>query len=310
MDLFSSSGNITWRVLIIFSLAIFGVVARKCSFIREEARMSFADVMLNITLPPLIFVSMTADVNWGRLMAGMIAPGISLLLVILISAGVMLFGRRSSMTADRLKTFRILCAMPNSGFIGFPVVFSIWGSQGLTYAVLYDVGTTVAFCSIAMMIMRGGRLWSENWKSLLSPSLMAVICGLLINWMGIKIPDLILAPLRIMGDATVPLAMLMMGYTLGGLKLGFNSLTWELGLVCFFKLLLYPLLAYLLMLPFHINPLVKTIIIIEAAMPSMASTTVLVEKFSGDGEFAAEGILATSLLSIFTIPLIATFLAF
>ncbi len=310
MDLFVSSVDITWRVLIVFSLAIFGIIARKCGFLREEARMSFADVMWNITLPPLVFVSMTADVNWGRLMTGMIAPAVALLLVILLSFGGMVLGRRLSLTADRLKTFQILCAMPNSAFIGFPVVLSIYGHQGLAYAVLYDVGTTVAFCSIAIMIMRGGGDWGENWKSLLSPALVAVICGLFINWLGIKIPPLILAPLRIMGDATVPLAMLLMGYTLGGLKLGFNSLTWELGLVCLLKLLLCPILAYLVLLPLPITPLVKTVIVLETAMPSMASTTVLVEKFKGDGEFAATGILATTVFSIFTIPLVAIFLAF
>ena len=308
MDIFGSAANVTWRVLIIFSLALFGVVARKCGFLREEARSSFADVMLNITVPPLIFVSMTTDMNWGRLAAGMAAPAIALGLIGLVSAGTLALGKGLALRGDRLKTFRILCAMPNSGFIGYPVVLSIWGHRGLSYAVLYDSGTTIAFCSIAMMIMQSGRGRGDNWRNLLNPALAAVVCGLLVNWAGIKIPALITAPLQIMGDATVPLAMLLMGYILGGLKLRVATFNRELAVVCFFKLIIYPALAYLIMLPFHLDPLVRTVIIVEAAMPSMASTTVLVEKFGGDGELAATGILATTMLSVFTIPIIAFFL--
>jgi predicted permease len=305
MNFFASLANVSLRVLIVFSLTLFGIIARKSGFLREEATTSFADVMLNITLPPLVFVSMTDDVNYDWLASGLIAPVISLLLVTVVSVGTMVFRKRSLINADRFKTFQILSAMPNSGFIGFPVILSIWGRQGLIYAVLYDVGTTIAFCSIAMLMMTNEGIKGKSWKALINPSFAAVICGLVLNWMGIKIPGVMITPLKLMGDATVPLAMLLMGYILGGLKFGVNLITWELGAVCFLKLICYPFFAYLLLLPFHINPLVRAVIIVEAAMPSMASTTVLIEKYGGDGEFAATGILATTILSIFTIPLIA-----
>ena len=49
------------------------------------------------------------------------------------------------MSTDRFRTFLVLCAMPNTGFIGFPVVFSVLGSEGLAYAVLFDLGVNIAF---------------------------------------------------------------------------------------------------------------------------------------------------------------------
>ena len=110
-------------------------------------------------------------------------------------------------------------------------------------------------------------------------------------------------PLRIMGNATTPLAMLTMGYLLAGLGVRKDAITLELGAVVLCKLVLYPLLAYLLMLPFNLDPLVRTVSVMVAAMPSMASTPVFVEKYGGDSDFAVTGVFVTTLLSIVTIPL-------
>lgn len=309
MGISISTMSIFWRVLTIFSLTIFGVVARKSGSFREEARESVANIIMNITLPSLIFVSMTSDITWERLVLGAATPLIGLLLVLLMMAVTALLGRWISVTDERRGTFMVLCSMPNSSFIAFPVVLSIFGQEGLAYAVLYDIGVTIAFCSAAILALQNGVIEKGSWKALINPSLVAMILALLVNRMGLSIPELVLVPFRIMGDATVPLAMLLMGYLLAGLGLRSNAISLELGVALVCKLLLYPLLAYLLMLPFNLDPLVRTVIIMEAAMPSMASAPVLVEKYGGDGEFAVTGVFVTTLLSMVTIPLVVGLLA-
>ena len=82
-----------------------------------------------------------------------------------------------------------------------------------------------------------------------------MIGGLIVNKLGLKIPELILEPLKVMGSATIPLAMLLMGYMIAGIKIKRKSFNYELGLVCVFKLLIYPLMAYLLIFPLKLNPL-------------------------------------------------------
>jgi predicted permease len=98
--------------------------------------------------------------------------------------------------------------------------------------------------------------------------------------------------------------MLIMGFLLSGLKVNWGMLDRDLVLVCVCKLLLSPLLAYVLMLPFDLDPMVRIVALMQAAMPSMASTPVLVEKYGGDGDFAVTAVFVTTLLSMVTIPLI------
>ena len=308
MDVFVATTDIFWRVLVVFSLALFGIAARKSDVFKEEAKQSLADIMLNITLPPLIFVSMTVDITWKKLLSGIVSPFIALALVGLMIIVAKALGKLVTMMPQRRGTFSILCAMPNTAFIGFPVILSILGQEGLAYAVLYDIGITIAFCSVAILALKGGLIQKGSWKLLINPSLIATVFGLFINKLGIKIPDLVLEPLKIMGNATVPIAMLLMGYMLGGLQFQSKAVNFELAMVCICKLLLYPLLAYLMMLPFNIDPLVRTVVIIESAMPSMASTPVLTQKYGGDSEFAVTAIFITTLLSVITIPLMVYFL--
>ena len=302
MEVSALTTDIFWRVLVVFSLVFFGIVARKTGAFREEAKDSLAQIMLNITLPPLVFVSMTADITWERILSGAVSPLIALALVGIMLVITKFLSRLVRMKPERRGTFSVVSAMPNTAFIGFPVILAVLGQEGLAYAVLYDIGITLAFCSLAIMALKGGGLEEGSWKSLLNPPLITSVLGLFINRLGLKIPELIFEPLKIMGNATVPLAMLLVGYTLCDLKFDHKVIDLELVMVCIVKLLLYPFFAYLVTLPLNLDPLVRTVIVMQAAMPSMASTPVLTQKYGGDSEFAVTSIFVTTLLSMFSIP--------
>lgn len=296
--------TIIWRILMVFSLALFGVIARKTGILREEAKPSIIDIMLYIALPPLIFVSMATELTWDMLVSGISLPFLSLAVILIMFLFASILGRLKLVTEKRKRTMAVLCAMPNTGFMGFPVVFAVLGETGLAYAVLYDVGVTIAFCSVAIMALQGRSVQKGSWRGLINPALIATVLAIASNWLRVEIPEVVLTPLQIMGNATIPLAMLIMGYLLSGLKVNWRMLDRDLALVCFCKLLLSPLVAYLLMLPLNLNPVVRMVVLMQAAMPSMSSTPVLVEKHGGDGEFAVMAVFLTTILSVITIPLI------
>lgn len=306
MDLSLSGWQVIERVFEIFILMLFGVFGRKFGFIREEARESLGDMMLNVAFPPLIFGSMVSDIHWESSAIWWIIPLISFLLVFIGIVIISIVGRFLPLPADRVGTFTILVTMPNTAFIGFPVVFSLFGKEGLAYAVFYDFGITIAFFTIAIMVLKGGERRKDWWRVLVNPPLLAVILGLFVNRSGLKLPALVMEPLEIMGSAALPLAMLLMGYMIGGVHFSLKSMNLDLIMVCLGKLLLYPLLAWLGLSPFKLDPVFREVILMEAAMPSMASTAVLVQKYGGDESFAASGTFLTTLFSMITIPLLVS----
>lgn len=303
MELSLYGGKVVERVLVIFILMLFGIIGRRSGLIKEEAQESLGDVMLNLTLPPLIFVSMVSDINFERLAIGWLLPLVSFIMVLI---GVFIankLGKLLSISQGCLGTFKILCSMPNTAFIGFPIILSLLGKEGLAYAVLFDFGITVAFFSVAILVLEGEK-GEFNWLSALkNPPFLAVIVGLIVNKLNLEIPGLIMEALQTMGNTTTPLAMLIMGSMIAGVKFSIKSFDLKLVAVCFFKLCIYPLLAVIILAPLRLDPLIRAVIIIETAMPSMASTPVLVQKYGGDETFAASGTFLTTLCSVFTIPL-------
>lgn len=296
------------KILTFFVLGIFGVIAREFGFIKEEAISSFTNIVLYITLPSLIFVSMTNDVKWDYLIQGMFTPIICIVLILIIMLLALFFGRLISVRAEKIGTFMVLSSMPNSGFLGFPIVFSIFGKEGLIYAILFDFGVTIAFFTIAIMVLRRGFLLDKSLKIFTNPVLIVVILGLIVNGLGIKIPNPLVESVKILGNATIPIIMLVIGYRLAGIKFKMNTINLELITISFVKLIFYPCIAYILLLYLNINPLVKAIIIIESAMPSMASTSVLVQKYGGDMNLVTTAVFFTTIMSIFSIPFILKFL--
>ena len=304
MELSLAGLKVIERILGIFILMLFGIIGRKFNLINEATRKSLGEIILNLALPPLIFISMVYDIHWDRLVIGWTLPVISLLLVLIGVFFASKVGPLLSVPQDSLGTFMILCSMPNTAFIGFPLIFSLLGKEGLAYAVLFDFGVTIAFFSVAILILKGPKNQFSWWKALVNPPLLAVVAGLIANKLNLKIPELIKEPMEIMGNATIPLAMLLMGYMIAQTKFSLKSVDRKLIVVCLFKLLICPLLALIILVPLKLDPSISAVILIETAMPSMASAVVLVQKYGGDENLAASGTFLTTLVSIFTIPFV------
>ncbi|MDD3655517.1 MAG: AEC family transporter [Atribacterota bacterium] len=292
------------KILTFFTLGMFGVIARRFGYIEEKARSSFTDIVLYITLPSLILVSITNDVKWDDLIKGIFAPLISISLVLIIMAFSFYLGKLIFIKKETIGTFMVLSSMPNSGFLGFPIIFSFFGKEALIYAILFDFGITIAFFSIAIIVLRKELCLEKSVKILLNPAFVSVVLGLIINKFEIPIPNTLFESLNILGDATIPIIMLIMGYTLAGVQLKKETMNYELISVSFIKLIICPCIAYILLLYLNINPLVKSVIIVETAMPTMASASVLVQKYGGNLELATTATFLTTLLSIVTIPFI------
>ena len=296
------------KILIFFVLGIFGVIARKFGFIKEEGTSSFMNIVLYITLPSLIFVSMTSDVKWDYFIQGMFIPITSIILILIILLFAFFLGQLISVRTEKIGTFMILSSMPNSGFLGFPIVFSIFGKEALVYAILFDFAATIAFFTIGIIVLRRGFLLDKSLKMFSNPALIVVILGLTVNGFGIKIPNTLVESLNILGNATIPIIMLVIGYRLADIKFKMNTINLELITITFIKLIFFPYIAYIILLYLNIDPLVKAVIIIESAMPSMMATPVLVQKYGGDMNLTTTAISFTTLMSIFSLPFIFKFL--
>ncbi len=296
--------DILGRVGAIFSLMGFGVLAKVFKVLDDDARPSLAGLVIYITTPSLIFSTMSGDLTLETLKVGWPLPLLAMVLVLTGSLVSRIYGKFAKLSSENLRVFQVLCMIPNTAFMGYPISYALFGSQGFIYAVLYDLGASILIWTLAISILSGKVGEGIDLRKLMNPAIIAIFAGLGVRLLSIEIPELVLEPLRIMGSATVPLAMLLVGSRLTEAVSSEEFISGTFVALSIIRLFLMPGIAFTLGTLFNLSPVVKGILILETAMPAMASTPILAEKYGGDPKYAASGVFITTLLSLVTIPLI------
>jgi predicted permease len=198
----------------------------------------------------------------------------------------------------------------NVGFIGYPVVASIFGHQAVFYAAVLNVVNTFAVFTVGTMLITGvnemeGKRFQK--KVLYSTPMLSAYLSMVIVALGIdNIPEAISKPLTMIGNITVPGALMIIGSTMAQLSgramLG-NVTVYATSL---FRLVLIPLAFYWLFTWMGYDPYVVNINTVIIAMPVATYGTILCLINNRDTTLMTELTFTTTIISMVTIPLLAS----
>jgi hypothetical protein len=168
------------------------------------------------------------------------------------------------------------------------------------------VGFDIIFWSVGTYFIFRKKGEQLKLKSIFTPPIIATILALIFVYSGMAkfIPQVLLSPVKMIGDTSFVLSMLILGCWLARIDTASlrNKLTVVLEASAL-KLLVVPLIFLFLTIKFDISSLFGLFIIIQAAMPSAVSLPIIVNLHKADSEFVSQGVLITHIFSIFTIPL-------
>ena len=114
--------------------------------------------------------------------------------------------------------------------------------------------------------------------------------------------------LAFVGDVTVPLSLLFVGSLLAGLPMGRMLLSPRLWMLTVIRLLVLPAALCWLLRALGFDPLVLGVTVVQMAMPTAVTGSLLSMEYGGDTECMAQATFLTTLASIVTIPLVAALL--
>ena len=109
----------------------------------------------------------------------------------------------------------------NTGFMGFPVTLALFGNDILYLIVLLNVVHTFylyPFGSIQLSIgdsSEGGFNCKNSLKNAANPCAVAAILGIICLFTGLKLPNVLFRSMDMIGDATVPISLLIVVMQLG-----------------------------------------------------------------------------------------------
>jgi hypothetical protein len=186
----------------------------------------------------------------------------------------------------------------NAGNMGIPLALFAFGQAGLQRATLLFVMCTFLQYSLGIYILQGRGNWIEIFRL---PLIYATLAGLSCNLMQIKIPELLLQPIVMLGQATIPIMLISLGYRLHEVE----SLQWghAVGgaLLRIFGGFAVASTAVNVIGAEGVN---RQVLLLYGALPAAVINFILTEKYRQDPGLAASIVVLSTFISVLTIPIV------
>lgn len=297
--------NIITQMLILLLLVVAGFISNKCGLTGGDFDRRLSNFIINISCPCLILSSVMGDTIPD---SSLIVP---LLLVGFVTYAV-LFGvswllpRYFVRQADVRGMYSFMLMFGNVGFIGYPVVASIFGHQAVFYASLLNVPNTLFIFVVGTVFVLGdGQKMRFNPRTLYCPGMIASYLSIAIVALGWEsVPRVVAEPLRLLGNITVPGALLVIGSSMAQIGRHHVLGSPRTYVMAAFRLLAIPVAVYMLSRAVGVDETVNRINTVLIGMPVASYGTMFCLKYGRDEGEMVRGTLITTILSVVTIPLL------
>lgn len=213
-------------------------------------------------------------------------------------------GRLLKMEKDAQGALSLTTVMMNVGNFGLPLAFFAFGQEGLDVSVLTFVIFNIPLGTLAIVIAQGSRvpLRQALANACKIPIFHAVILAFLFKGAGIVVPAFLLGPIDLLGQAAVPLMLVLLGMQLARTRLlvqpGFLSL------VACIRLLLAPLVAWGLSGLLDLQGLTRSVVVLQTSTPAAVLPLLYSLRFGTRPDLVAGAIFVTTLLSAVSLTII------
>ena len=291
------------QMVVLFILLAVGFIGGKVKLISVDASKFLSKIVINITSPCTILSSVLSgevNITTGATMVFLLISFIAHFLFILVSipAARVLGGDKSNRGL-----YSYMAAFGNTAFMGFPVIIAIFGNASAFYVALFNIPFFLLTFSVGIMLIsgKGGKF---DPKVLVSPMIVSAIVAIVVAVSGLKAPVVITEPIRLLGNITTPGSMLVIGSTLARVSFKEVFSEWRLYPVALLKLVILPVLTWLVFKNFVSSAMLLGVIVILAGMPTAAMAAMVAIEYGGNERIASGGVSMTTLLSGATIPLV------
>ena len=310
-------------ILTLFFLMICGYICRKTKIIDDKASKALSRLIVSIGQPMMIIGALN-NVKFSKenLTIGWQVLLISLVMHLLMAAMAFLICRPMKKgNFDRAKIFEFSLVFANAGFIGFPILDSIFGNGiGSFMGAFYVVFFNIFIWTWGIMILARER---DDIK--LTPKKIFINYGTVPCAIGILLFLLqpyivppagsVLAPaydalsqfFNYLGSLCTPISVLVTGALLATMPLSDMFKNGRLYLHSGIKLLVFPVVLCLLAKLVGLNDTYVLLVTAMAGVPSAAMVTMLAELHDIEPGYASQSVGMTSILSTATLPLVMLF---
>lgn len=291
-------------MVVLFIIVVLGYALCRLGYMGDKFDKKLSSIVIDVTCPALVLSSTMGEMPDRTLILPLV--GVGFLTYVLLLVFGFFVPRFISKKRDEQGMIGFALMFANVGFIGYPIVSSIFGAKAVFYAALLNMPNTFFIFTAGVMLVRGEYSIKQlNYKLLFSPSMIVAIVAALLVAFDIHTPDIVARPVTMVGNITVPASLMIIGSAMARLPLREIMGNTKVYVTSLLRLVVVPLIVYLLFMQCGVNPLVNQINTIVIAMPVGSLGTMFCMKYGRNPALMTEATFITTVGSIITIPLIS-----
>lgn len=295
--------NILYEIIALIALILLGYFCFKIKLFNPQSSQVISTLILNVSFPALIVVSMNRKYSSDLLQNSLALIGLSIIIYLSLILIAELWGRYTKKAHCQSSVLKWITIFGNCSFMGFPVVHAIYGDLGVFYAAVFNMFYIFLMFSYGIAILQRGAAKSSAIR-LLNPGLVATIIGFVLFISKVSLPYVILRPIQMIGDTTIPLALLATGISLAQIPLKELIRPIDIWASAFIRLIGLPLVILLILIPFHFNQYLIAIPTILLGTPTALTAGVFALNYGCDDQLASKGVVLSNFLAIITMPIL------
>ena len=309
------SSSVFFKLLAIFVVVAIGWVVGKLRWLGDanngsDPARTLANAAYYIFVPALLFRT-TARIDFATMpWRTLLAVFVPLVLMLLAVYATQRFGRRSEHTSAVPAVRAISASFGNTVQVGIPMAAALFGESGLAIhlaivslhaLVLLTLSTALVELDLARAKAALGELDTHLGQTLLStarntiihPVVLPVLIGLTWNGLGLPIPTVADEILQTLGQAVVPLCLVLIGMSLA--YYGVQGAAFGALVVSGLKLLVLPALVLgVAHWGFQLDGVPLAVVVMMAALPVGSNALIFAQRYRTlEAETTAATVLST-----------------
>lgn len=292
-------------------LLFIGYISGVRKVVSHSAIKDLTNLLIDVSIPCTIVVSMIRPFS-EKLVEDAVEVIIIAIIYHLVVAGVSYYITKF-LKVDEKKVGSWIFAMvfSNNGFIGYPLMFALYGKDGLFIMVMANIIQNIFIFSLGIKLITLNYNLKDkvNFRQIIfTRQNLAVVIGMVIYFTQMSIPGPVNQLLNYVSNLTVPLSMMIVGLSLS--KYDFKEMFTdkEAYRLTITRMIVFPAIILAVVKALHIDlnaNLPFAIMFYTAILPSPAFTTIMAERYKTSVEFSSKCVFITTVLSIISVPFFA-----
>lgn len=283
-------------------IMLLGFFLGKKKIIDTHTNKAIVNLLLMVFMPASLFAAFPNEYNQqtsSLFVSGLVAGFVVMFALIILSR--IIFNKYIYKGELRFES-QFALIFNNATFLGYPIISSTFDEEGIVPYCGFIIAFNIALFSYGVFLFER-KLSKKLFLGIVTnPNIIAVILGMLVFLLGLKLPDSITSAVGFTGNATTALSLICIGFMLSHADFKKLIKKWRLILTAAIQLIIGPLVTYFLLLAFHFPQEVIIVCTLIQALPTATSLGLFAAKYGGNDIESSELVTISTILSIVTMP--------